>query len=49
MAFAVGNLLGPLTLWRLFYTVGRRKMISGTYILSAYCWPSAPNCSVSAR
>ena len=34
MAFAVGNLLGPLTLGRLFNTVGRRKMISGTYILS---------------
>ena len=34
MAFAVGNLLGPLTLGRLFDTVGRRKMISGTYILS---------------
>ena len=34
MAFAVGNLLGPLTLGRLFDTIGRRKMISGTYILS---------------
>jgi MFS family permease len=32
--FAVGNLLGPLTLARLFDTVGRRAMISGTYILS---------------
>jgi len=33
-AFAAGNLLGPLTIGRLFDTVGRRKMISGTYILS---------------
>ncbi len=33
--FAVGNLLGPLTLGRLFDTVGRKPMISGTYILSA--------------
>jgi MFS family permease len=34
MAFAAGNLLGPLTLGRLFDTVGRRKMISGTYLVS---------------
>ena len=34
LAFAVGNLLGPLVLAPLFDTVGRRKMISGTYILS---------------
>jgi MFS family permease len=34
IAFAVGNLVGPLTIGRLFDTVGRRKMISGTYILS---------------
>jgi MFS family permease len=33
-AFAAGNLLGPLTLGRLFDSVGRRKMISGTYIIS---------------
>jgi MFS family permease len=33
-AFAAGNLLGPLTLGRLFDTIGRRTMISGTYILS---------------
>jgi MFS family permease len=32
--FAVGNLLGPLTLGRLFDTVGRRPMIAGTYLLS---------------
>ena len=34
LAFSVGNLLGPLLLAPLFDTVGRRKMISGTYILS---------------
>ena len=34
LAFAAGNLAGPLTLGRLFDTVGRRKMISGTYIIS---------------
>jgi MFS family permease len=33
-AFAAGNLLGPLTLGHLFDTVGRKKMISSTYILS---------------
>jgi MFS family permease len=33
-AFAAGNLLGPLTLGRLFDTIGRKKMIAGTYILS---------------
>ncbi len=30
--FALGNLIGPLTLGHLFDTIGRRKMISGTYI-----------------
>ncbi len=34
LAFAVGNLAGPLTLGRLFDTVGRRKMIAGTYLLA---------------
>jgi MFS family permease len=34
LAFSVGNLLGPLVLGPLFDTVGRKKMISGTYILS---------------
>jgi MFS family permease len=33
-AFAAGNLLGPLTIGRLFDTIGRKQMISGTYILS---------------
>jgi MFS family permease len=32
--FAIGNILGPLTIGRLFDTIGRRKMISFTYILS---------------
>lgn len=31
---AVGNLLGPLLLGKLFDTVGRRIMISSTYLLS---------------
>ncbi len=34
VAFAVGNLLGPIVLGPLFDTVGRKIMISGTYILS---------------
>ena len=32
--FAIGNFLGPVLLGRLFDTVGRRIMISSTYILS---------------
>ena len=32
--FAIGNFLGPLLLGKFFDTVGRRKMIAGTYILS---------------
>ncbi len=34
VAFAVGNLLGPIVLGPLFDSVGRRPMIAGTYILS---------------
>ena len=34
LAFAAGNLLGPLTIGRLFDTIGRRKMISGTYLVA---------------
>jgi MFS family permease len=34
MAFAAGNLLGPLVLGHLFDTIGRRKMISGTYLIA---------------
>jgi MFS family permease len=33
-AFALGNLLGPLLLGRFFDTVGRRRMITGTYVLA---------------
>src|SRR3954449_9887826 len=32
--FAIGNFLGPVVLGRLFDTVGRRKMIAGTYLIS---------------
>jgi MFS family permease len=32
--FALGNFLGPLLLGRLFDSVGRRVMISGTYLVS---------------
>ena len=35
LAFSIGNLIGPLVLAPLFDTVGRRRMISGTYLLSA--------------
>jgi MFS family permease len=34
IAFAVGNLAGPLTIGHFFDTIGRRKMITGTYLLS---------------
>jgi MFS family permease len=34
LAFAAGNLLGPLTIGRLFDTIGRKKMISSTYIIA---------------
>jgi MFS family permease len=32
--FAIGNLLGPLTIGHLFDTIGRRKMIMSTYCVS---------------
>jgi MFS family permease len=32
--FAIGNIVGPLALGRLFDTIGRRQMISFTYIIS---------------
>ncbi len=35
IVFAVGNFLGPLTLGRLFDTVGRKPMIIATYVGSA--------------
>lgn len=34
IAFAAGNLAGPLTIGRLFDTIGRKNMIAGTYIAS---------------
>jgi MFS family permease len=34
LAFSIGNLLGPLILGPLFDTLGRKKMIAGTYLLS---------------
>jgi MFS family permease len=34
LPFAAGNLVGPLLLGRFFDTVGRKKMIAGTYMLS---------------
>jgi MFS family permease len=34
LAFSIGNLIGPLVLAPLFDTIGRKKMISGTYIIS---------------
>ena len=34
MVFAAGNLLGPLFIGHFFDTIGRRKMIAGTYFLS---------------
>jgi MFS family permease len=34
LPFAAGNFLGPLLLGRFFDTLGRKRMISGTYILS---------------
>jgi MFS family permease len=35
-AFAFGNLLGPFVLGRFFDTVGRRQMITGTYVLAGF-------------
>jgi MFS family permease len=34
IAFAIGNLLGPIVLGPLFDTLGRKVMISGTYLIS---------------
>ena len=35
LPFAIGNLAGPLLLGRLFDSLGRKKMIAGTYLVSA--------------
>ncbi len=34
MCFAIGNLAGPLLIGRYFDTIGRKKMIGGTYMIS---------------
>jgi MFS family permease len=34
LPFALGNVAGPLTIGRLFDTLGRRRMIAGTYAIS---------------
>src|SRR5437870_7263201 len=34
LPFALGNVLGPILLWHLFDTIGRKKMIAATYGLS---------------
>ena len=34
IAFAVGAFSGPMTIGRLFDTIGRRRMIAGTYLIS---------------
>jgi MFS family permease len=34
IAFAVGNLIGPLTIGHFFDTIGRKPMIAGTYLVS---------------
>jgi MFS family permease len=34
IAFAVGNLIGPLTIGHFFDTIGRKPMIAGTYLMS---------------
>ena len=35
LPFAIGNFLGPLMLGHLFDTIGRRRMIAGTFTISA--------------
>lgn len=41
LPFALGNLLGPLVLGRLFDTIGRRRMIAATYALSGLLMAAA--------
>lgn len=36
LPFAAGNFMGPLLLGRLFDTVGRKRMIAGTYAVSGF-------------
>ena len=48
--FALGNFLGPLTLGRLFDTVGRKPMIAGSYLGSAAVGGRrSRSCSSTAR
>ena len=42
LPFALGNLLGPLLLGHFFDTIGRRKMISGTYATPGSCCSCRP-------
>ena len=46
--FALGNLIGPLTIGHFFDTIGRRKMIAGTYILSGVLLAGSAFCSTLA-
>jgi hypothetical protein len=46
LAFAVGNLAGPLLLGHLFDTLGRKKMIAGTYLLSGTLLACRHGCSM---
>ncbi|MEO5708326.1 MAG: MFS transporter, partial [Nocardioidaceae bacterium] len=46
-AFAASNFVGALLLGSLFDTIGRVKMIAGTYILSGCCWPWPASCSAT--
>ena len=48
IAFAAGNLLGPLTLGHLFDSIGRKQMIAGTYIVSAVLLAITATCSSPA-
>ena len=45
LTFAVGNLAGPLLLGHLFDTIGRKKMISGTYLISGLARLLVRGCS----
>ena len=45
LPFAAGNFLGPVLLGRLFDSIGRRVMISSTYIISGVGLASLAICS----
>lgn len=42
--FAIGNLIGPLVLGRLFDTVGRRRLIFATYLISGLVLAASAVC-----